>query len=98
MSDVVDEKQLAHQVEHLESGKFETSQRAGDLNLLDDHGNTRRIPIPGLVLLVQYLQPCARRGRGSHHPSVHGDVSPAGQDTRADCQLVDLSECDNGCR
>jgi hypothetical protein len=46
MSDVVDEKQLAYQVEHLESGKFETSQRAGDLNLLDDHGNTRHIPIP----------------------------------------------------
>jgi hypothetical protein len=46
MSDAVDEKQLAQRVEHLENGKFETSQRAGDLNLLDDYGNTRRIPIP----------------------------------------------------
>lgn len=46
MSDIVDEKQLAQQVEQRENGKFETPQRAGDLTLLDDHGNTRRLPIP----------------------------------------------------
>ncbi|KAH7385239.1 major facilitator superfamily domain-containing protein [Phaeosphaeria sp. MPI-PUGE-AT-0046c] len=46
MATSVDEKQLAHEIEQLEKSKFETTQRAGDLTLVDENGNTRRIPIP----------------------------------------------------
>jgi hypothetical protein len=42
----IDEKHLAQQVESLESSKHPSPNRAGDLNLIDDNGATRRIPIP----------------------------------------------------
>jgi hypothetical protein len=41
----LDEKHLDLQIESLSPAKH-SPNRAGDLNLVDDHGNARRIPIP----------------------------------------------------
>jgi hypothetical protein len=46
MAEVLDEKQAAQRIESIEHAKLNVPQRAGDLNLLDSEGNTRRIPIP----------------------------------------------------
>jgi hypothetical protein len=40
------EKNLSQRIEQLEHAGTRTPQQAGDLNLLDEDGNTRRIPIP----------------------------------------------------
>jgi hypothetical protein len=46
MAIIPNEKNLSQQIEQVQDAEAKVSQRAGDLNLLDEHGNTRRIPIP----------------------------------------------------
>jgi hypothetical protein len=46
MADAVNEKNLAQRIEQVEDVERKSHQPAGDLHLLDEHGNTRRIPIP----------------------------------------------------